>query len=109
MAGGDTMGSKGFRRHSRVVWPGFSYNPRPRQVAKVGRNDPCPCGSGKKYKECHEVEGTAFLEKLAWKEAKRLHREERRRRRAASPPWWRRWFGRRPSGDHGDEVGGPRG
>jgi preprotein translocase subunit SecA len=22
-------------------------------VAKVGRNDPCPCGSGKKYKHCH--------------------------------------------------------
>lgn len=22
-------------------------------VAKVGRNDPCPCGSGKKYKKCH--------------------------------------------------------
>ena len=21
--------------------------------AKVGRNDPCPCGSGKKYKQCH--------------------------------------------------------
>ena len=20
---------------------------------KVGRNDPCPCGSGKKYKACH--------------------------------------------------------
>ena len=20
---------------------------------KVGRNDPCPCGSGKKYKQCH--------------------------------------------------------
>jgi preprotein translocase subunit SecA len=20
---------------------------------KVGRNDPCPCGSGKKYKRCH--------------------------------------------------------
>ena len=20
---------------------------------KVGRNDPCPCGSGKKYKNCH--------------------------------------------------------
>ena len=20
---------------------------------KVGRNDPCPCGSGKKYKKCH--------------------------------------------------------
>jgi preprotein translocase subunit SecA len=23
------------------------------EVAKVGRNDPCPCGSGKKYKQCH--------------------------------------------------------
>jgi preprotein translocase subunit SecA len=22
-------------------------------LAKVGRNDPCPCGSGKKYKKCH--------------------------------------------------------
>jgi len=20
---------------------------------KVGRNDPCPCGSGRKYKQCH--------------------------------------------------------
>jgi preprotein translocase subunit SecA len=20
---------------------------------KIGRNDPCPCGSGKKYKHCH--------------------------------------------------------
>ena len=27
---------------------------RPVRVAqKVGRNDPCPCGSGKKYKQCH--------------------------------------------------------
>ena len=24
-----------------------------RDGAKVGRNDPCPCGSGKKYKQCH--------------------------------------------------------
>jgi preprotein translocase subunit SecA len=24
----------------------------PRHVTKVGRNDPCPCGSGKKYKRC---------------------------------------------------------
>lgn len=24
-----------------------------RQGPKVGRNDPCPCGSGKKYKQCH--------------------------------------------------------
>ena len=25
---------------------------QPRRVQKVGRNDPCPCGSGKKYKKC---------------------------------------------------------
>jgi preprotein translocase subunit SecA len=24
-----------------------------RDATKVGRNDPCPCGSGKKYKRCH--------------------------------------------------------
>jgi preprotein translocase subunit SecA len=24
-----------------------------REEQKVGRNDPCPCGSGKKYKNCH--------------------------------------------------------
>ena len=24
-----------------------------RGADKVGRNDPCPCGSGKKYKKCH--------------------------------------------------------
>lgn len=24
-----------------------------RAVQKIGRNDPCPCGSGKKYKLCH--------------------------------------------------------
>jgi uncharacterized protein YchJ len=34
---------------------------KPAQVAqsttKVGRNEPCPCGSGKKYKKCHGVDG----------------------------------------------------
>ena len=28
-----------------------------REQPKVGRNDPCPCGSGKKYKKCHGAEG----------------------------------------------------
>ena len=27
--------------------------PAVRAGQKVGRNDPCPCGSGKKYKHCH--------------------------------------------------------
>ncbi len=30
-----------------------SGQPVVREGAKVGRNDPCPCGSGKKYKQCH--------------------------------------------------------
>ena len=29
------------------------HQPFVRQGGKVGRNDPCPCGSGKKYKQCH--------------------------------------------------------
>ena len=28
-------------------------DPVKRDENKVGRNDPCPCGSGKKYKKCH--------------------------------------------------------
>jgi preprotein translocase subunit SecA len=28
---------------------------------KIGRNDPCPCGSGKKYKICHGKPGAAPL------------------------------------------------
>lgn len=28
-------------------------NPYRRAAPKPGRNDPCPCGSGKKYKKCH--------------------------------------------------------
>ena len=27
--------------------------PKPAAAASVGCNDPCPCGSGKKYKNCH--------------------------------------------------------
>jgi preprotein translocase subunit SecA len=27
--------------------------PMPAVSHKVGRNEPCPCGSGKKYKQCH--------------------------------------------------------
>jgi len=32
-----------------------STKPVVRDGVKVGRNDPCPCGSGKKYKQCHGV------------------------------------------------------
>ena len=29
------------------------HKPVERTQDKIGRNDPCPCGSGKKYKKCH--------------------------------------------------------
>jgi preprotein translocase subunit SecA len=32
---------------------GAATAPAAEQVAAVGRNEPCPCGSGKKYKQCH--------------------------------------------------------
>jgi preprotein translocase subunit SecA len=47
------------RQTARSAAAGERPEARPRQaqvqrsVPKVGRNDPCPCGSGKKYKYCH--------------------------------------------------------
>jgi preprotein translocase subunit SecA len=36
--------------------PAAQQSQRPVRVApKVGRNQPCPCGSGKKFKNCHGV------------------------------------------------------
>lgn len=38
---------------AEVVAENSTVTPFVRNQAKVGRNDPCPCGSGKKYKQCH--------------------------------------------------------
>ena len=42
------------REEGRWVYVDGKMNPKgkPRRVEKVGRNEPCPCGSGKKYKKC---------------------------------------------------------
>jgi preprotein translocase subunit SecA len=32
---------------------GLENTQQPKRTKKLGRNDPCPCGSGKKYKHCH--------------------------------------------------------
>lgn len=38
----------------RLFWVDHAPRPETRRVAPTpGRNDPCPCGSGKKYKKCH--------------------------------------------------------
>jgi preprotein translocase subunit SecA len=38
---------------ARTAGDGATTAPVKRDRPKVGRNDPCPCGSGKKYKKCH--------------------------------------------------------
>jgi preprotein translocase subunit SecA len=45
-AGGGASGQKGAQGEGEAVTVVRAY-------PKVGRNDPCPCGSGKKYKFCH--------------------------------------------------------
>jgi hypothetical protein len=61
----------------------------PRQVKQVGRNEPCPCGSGKKYKNCHAGAGEAYLHKVAEDEARRARESAREGKR----PWYLRLFG----------------
>jgi uncharacterized protein len=42
----------------RLLWLDHAVRTPPRRVeAAPGRNDPCPCGSGKKYKRCHGAGG----------------------------------------------------
>ncbi len=42
----------------RLYWVDHAPRPATRRVAPTpGRNDPCPCGSGKKYKKCHGSAG----------------------------------------------------
>jgi len=50
------------QRHQRELQyqtgPAQAEAPKPvRAGAKIGRNDPCPCGSGKKYKKCCGANG----------------------------------------------------
>ena len=41
------------RRPSTARRPTTSREPIRNRQQRVGRNDPCPCGSGKKFKNCH--------------------------------------------------------
>ena len=48
------------REQREMQMVGAGVVEKPKQVIrreKVGRNDPCPCGSGKKYKKCHGAGG----------------------------------------------------
>ncbi|MGD0007190.1 MAG: preprotein translocase subunit SecA [Terriglobia bacterium] len=48
------------REQAEMQMVGGGIAEKPQQVIrreKIGRNDPCPCGSGKKYKKCHGAPG----------------------------------------------------
>jgi preprotein translocase subunit SecA len=50
------------REQQEMRMMGAGATEKPQQVIrreKVGRNDPCPCGSGKKYKKCHGAGATS--------------------------------------------------
>ena len=49
----DPFGAPVRKQPPRVGGDDAAVKPVRRDEPKVGRNDPCPCGSGKKYKKCH--------------------------------------------------------
>jgi preprotein translocase subunit SecA len=51
MVGWAGSGLSVLQEHRQVSSSAHTSEPR-RNAPKVGRNDPCPCGSGKKYKKC---------------------------------------------------------
>src|SRR3954468_7992516 len=55
--GGETAADEAFYGNGDVALAEAAtkkkVQPTVRHTEKVGRNDPCPCGSGKKYKHCH--------------------------------------------------------
>ncbi len=78
---------------------------------KTGRNDPCPCGSGKKYKKCHleadEAAQSAALAKTnaaAAEEAKKHAEEHDHDHSAHDHP---HEHGHKHDHAHGPRMGGP--
>jgi preprotein translocase subunit SecA len=53
----ETADRMGYHEAPEEARKGGKKKPVKREEIKVGRNDPCPCGSGKKYKKCHGAQG----------------------------------------------------
>jgi preprotein translocase subunit SecA len=49
----DKMTLEGAKKTMSAQGAHIEKKERKEDGTKVGRNDPCPCGSGKKYKKCH--------------------------------------------------------
>ena len=53
LAGGDEPPAAAAPRPAARPQPRVQVQPVRREGPKIGRNDPCPCGSGQKFKKCH--------------------------------------------------------
>jgi preprotein translocase subunit SecA len=53
LAGGEEETPAAAPRASARPQPRVAVQPVRRDSPKIGRNDPCPCGSGQKFKKCH--------------------------------------------------------
>ena len=49
----DKMTLQGAKKSEAPESVRIDHKPRDEEGKKIGRNDPCPCGSGRKYKRCH--------------------------------------------------------
>jgi len=93
------------RRHQQRGWlpPGelLQQMDRPERSFSAGRNEPCPCGSGKKYKRCHgdvrprtptDQERAQLLavrlDQHALRRVRSIHRLAKRARLVEDDYWW---------------------
>ncbi len=78
-------------------------------LPRVGRNDPCPCGSGRKYKKCHLAAGEELARPTP---AAALHERDRRlaaeMRRFAEQRWPAAWTAALDRLVQRDPEGGPQ-
>jgi hypothetical protein len=81
-------------RYSNALSTRKSVITGPRSIPRIGRNDDCPCGSGKKYKECHADQGDTWLRKLAKERERKQIEAYREKLKAEGVPFWKRWIAR---------------
>ena len=75
------------------------------QGLKIGRNDPCPCGSGKKYKKCCPYEAASPLPILRYDTPREAAETATGRERLEALFWQFEW---QPTGDNAFEPDIPR-
>ena len=89
------MAGKNLRITNKQLPKRLTFKTAPRQIPQIGRNEPCPCGSGKKYKDCHAAKGDAYLQELAEQKARAERKALNAQLKAEGVPWFKRLLGLR--------------